>query len=516
MTPQSELEIQGNFVTHPFAELLAEIAQARLTGSLRVSNKERKCVVYFKSGLVVFAASNARSSRLFDILLRREKLSKDDLAQVPNFANDFELAAFLQDKGFLTNQECDRLFSEQIETIIVDIFSWDSGDWTFSSLARIRDGLAYPVNSTKVLADYSRCMNTDKMLSRFRSLEESFSRSAASELHLDLGADEAFVLSRANEGPLTATGLIAVAAMPEVRALHAIYTLWLSGLLIRDDWQPAFSAASVNAMRNAKLEIKTEARVAGVPPPVVVEEKPVEIEKPTAPKAPEITISLEEYLERVENAETYYDILDVDPKADIEELKRSYFSLARNFHPDRYHAEGGETLRRVQHAFTELAQAHETLKNDESREMYDYRIRKELAEREKLGGKQGNASLQAEQARENFDRGFGLLMENRAADALPFLARAAHFAPKNARYRAYYGKALSFDDKQRHKAESEMQAAVRIDATNPTFRLLLAEFFVQVNLPRRAEGELTRLLAIFPSNREGREMLDSLRAKQNG
>ena len=46
-----------------------------------------------------------------------------------------------------------------------------------------------------------------------------------------------------------------------------------------------------------------------------------------------------------------------------------------------------------------------------------------------------------------------------------------------------------------------------------TYRLILAEFFIQVNLMKRAEGELNRLLAIYPSNREARALLDSIRAK---
>jgi len=95
MTSQSELEINGNFHTHPFAELLAEIAQSRLDGSLRVSVEDKKCVVYFKDGRVVFAVSNARSSRLFDILLRQGRLSKEDLAKFPNFANDLEFSESL-------------------------------------------------------------------------------------------------------------------------------------------------------------------------------------------------------------------------------------------------------------------------------------------------------------------------------------------------------------------------------------------------------------------------------------
>jgi predicted Zn-dependent protease len=138
-------------------------------------------------------------------------------------------------------------------------------------------------------------------------------------------------------------------------------------------------------------------------------------------------------------------------------------------------------------------------------------MRKELADHDARAAANGNPNLQNEQASESFERGLNLLIDGKVEESLPFLARAAHYSPKNARYRAYYGKALSSDEKQRHKAESEMQAALRLDSSNPTFRLMLAEFFIQFNLKKRAEGELTRLLALFPSNREARDLLASLK-----
>lgn len=516
MTPQSELEVQGNFLSHPFAELIAEISQARLTGSLRVAEREKKCVVYFKSGLVVFAVSNARSSRLFDIVSRRKKLDPAELSKLPNVANDFEFAVFLQEKNLLTKDECDRLFADQIEAILVDVLSWTKGDWTFSALARIRDGLAYQVETERILINYARTLPVEHMLTRFRSLDERFSLSTASEMERSLTPEEAFVLSRANHGPLRAVDLVQVAAMSESTALQLIYTLWLGGLIVRKDWNPAFSTEAIAAMKNARLELRTEAKLpaqAMPSTPATAEKVPTQVAKPETPA--DAAITLDEYLRRVENSETHYDILGVDTKAETDELKKAYFALARMFHPDRYHAGGGETLRRVQNAFTMLAQAHETLKSTESREVYDYRMRKELTEREKreAAGSVGKADLQAEQATENFDLGFDLLMDEQPAAALPFLARAVHYAPKTARYRAYYGKALSFDEKQRHKAEAEMQAALKIDPNNPTFRILLAEFFIQFNLLKRAEGELNRLLALFPSNREARDLLESLKAR---
>lgn len=511
MTPQTELEITGSFYAHPLAELIAEIMQSRLNGSLRGSDKEKKWIIYFKGGKVVFAVSNARSARLFDILLRRNRLTKQEISGIPNFSNDFELAAHLEGKNLLSKSECDQLFSEQILGIIVDALTWHAGDWTFSSLARVRDGLSFDINIRQLLVNYTRCMPVDLVLGRFRSLDERFVRSQASAMEINLDTDEAFVLSRAEEAELSAADLVSLAALNEARALHVIYTLWTCGLLLRKNWRPAFAAGQIAAMKGARLELKREAKVPTVPQPVV-EEKPTD-QTDIAPteKEQEVTISVEEYLDQVENAETFYDILGVDSDAGTEELKRSYFRLARNFHPDRYHAEGGETLRRVQQAFTELAQAHETLKNDASREMYDYRMRKELAEREKLRESGGERDLRTEQATEHFDKGFSLLMEAEVERALPFLARAAHFAPKVARFRAYYGKALSADEKQQHKAEGEIQAALRIEPDNATFRIMLAEFFIQNNLLKRAEGELTRLLAKYPTNREARELLETLK-----
>jgi curved DNA-binding protein CbpA len=517
MTPQTELEVQGNFLMHPFAELIAEIAAARLNGSLRVSEKEKKCIVYFRSGEVVFAVSNARSARLFDILLRRNRLKKEDLGQIPNFANDHELSAYLQDKGYLTKRDVERLFTEQIEGIIIDLLTWPSGNWTFSSLARIRDGLSFQVDTRRMLVDYARCMPEPQLLARFRSMDETFERSELPETAFELTADESYVLWCTNAGELSASNIAAVSSYNEAKALHLIYILWLAGLLERQNWQPAFSPEAVHAMKRAKLELRREAKLPGVPDtvPEVTAETAGSDAGTKQPAIPEMTLSVDAYLDRVENAETYYDILGVDTRANIAEIKRAYFAMARMFHPDRFHAEGGDILRRMQSAFTELAQAHETLKNTETREVYDYRMRKEIAAREKnrAQGVSGNARLQIDQAGESFQAGFNLLMDGKYEEALPMLARAAHYDPKNAKYHAYYGKALAEDQKQRHKAESEMQTALKLDPDNPTFRMMLAEFFVKNNLLKRAEGEVTRLLAKFPSNREAQNLLASLKTK---
>lgn len=508
MTPQSALEISGNFLTHPFAELAAEIREASLDGSLRCSYGEIKCVFYFKKGRLKYGVSNQRSSRLFDMLMRRGRLTREDLAKIPNFQNDHEFVAFLRSTNFLSVSDANDLFVEQIEAIMVQVLGWPDGKWTFTPLARLRDGLEFDVKVRKVLVDYSRILPIPTILARFRSLNEEFRISGDQSRDVDLQLSEVKLLSRFGTDSRKASEVIEHSNVSESEAIRILYTLWLGGFLIRDEWNPAFSEISVAKMLGARLELKQEAKLTIVAAPSQKTEPAKSIEEKPEPVVE--VISLEEYLKRAESAVTFYDLLGVDAKADVGEIKRAYFFLAKQFHPDHFHKSGDAILARVQAAFAQLAQAHETLRNESSRETYDFKVRKEIADkerRERSSGTYEELTVQMQQAAESFDQGFTLLMDGHPEAAETFLARAAHFAPKVAKYHAYYGRSLAANEKQRHKAEAEMQTAIKLDGNNPTYRLMLAEFFIQMNLTKRAVGELNRLLNIFPSNKEAREML---------
>ena len=205
--------------------------------------------------------------------------------------------------------------------------------------------------------------------------------------------------------------------------------------------------------------------------------------------------------------------LGIEPSAKVQVIRKAYFRLAKQLHPDRYHSESPELLARIESAFTELAQAHETLKNNDSRQGYDIRMRQAQRDKEAGPASSGESSRQEEQAAKDFERGFDLQLNGDLEEALPYLPRAAHYSPHNARYHAYYGKALAADENQRHKAENELATAIRLDPQNDSFRLMMAEFFIRYKLLKRAEGELKRLIASSPDNRQARALLDSLAVK---
>ena len=523
MTSQNNLEIKGNLREHPLAELLIEISQVRLTGSLRLNNESQKIVVYFDGGEVIFAVSNARAFRLFEMLLRDNKITKERLLKFSDFTNDFLLGQNLIKDNLFSKSEIDVLFVRQIEDILKNGFDLLDGDWNFSPLVRVKGGIRFKVESNRILMEYARNLTDEAVAFRFRHLQEIFGTKSAPPVHIDLSPQESFVFSRFENPGLSVEDVKVLSGLSHSETLKILYTLWLGGFLNRQKWDMAFSdrktskilSASISLIKGQEVSASSESQpVRYEMPETSHAEAPIEETKQVVEK-----ISLDGYLAQVENASNFYEILDVEPKTVQTEIKQAYFSLAKRFHPDLFHKEAdAELQQRVQQAFGKLAQAYDTLRHEKTREVYNYKIRKDLETKEKrqktnFGSENADNQKQFEQALDDFEQGFSLLMDEEFETAIPFLARAAHLANNNARFHAYYGKALSSDKNQRHKAEAELQTAVKLDEKNPSYRLMLAEFFIEVGLSKRAEGELNRLLAIFPDNKEATILLDTLRTK---
>ncbi|MBK9155250.1 MAG: DnaJ domain-containing protein [Chloracidobacterium sp.] len=522
MTAQNPLEHYGTFSDYPLAELLVEIGQAKLDGSVRLSNGELRSIFYFRDGSVAYAVSNAREHRLINFLIETHVLDRAGLAGLPKCTNDVELAAALVQTGTLTAGQVNEAVVGQIEKIVIDVMQWPAGEWHFSPLVRSRDDLNYPVNIHKVLINYARCQPMSAVTARFKSMAESFLRTELPAEEVYLQAHEDYVLNRFGEEPKKIQDLTLECGLPENGFLHALYVLWLGGLLERMSWNSAFSENRLCAIRNAQIARVKQAKAVSIDqdaPASVPDGKAERIikDEPAVPQAPAVPdITPEEYLARVEGAATFYDILGIDSKAGVPEIKAAYILLAKLFHPDRFHRAEEDLQARIQLAFAKVQSAYDTLRSAEARENYDFRVRKELETRAKLKAQGVNVDdgvdVKKEQGLENFEVGLSLLMDGDHEGATPFLARAAHYNQDNALYRAYYGKALSYDENKRHKAEGEMQAAVKLDPANPKIRLMLVEFLMENNLLKRAEGELNRFLQIAPDHAEARRLLEKLKA----
>ncbi len=509
MNSPNNLEINGDLTTYPLAELLAEILQSGLDGSLRLAQNANKAVIYFKAGEAVFAVSNQRQHRIFEMLLASGLLTKQALVGITDFTNDLVLLKALEEKQIMPSTEVDLLARRQIEIIVRQALVWTGGEWTFSPLAKIKEEMCRPIDARGILLELARALSKETTARRFRSLKECFARADRPPAHINLRPEEAFLLSRLDQTPAGVDEIRSMSAMPEADMLQALYTLWLAGFLRRENWNSAFTTERVSSILAARLELKKPAPAPAQP----AAPTPEPAEPPQTPGE----LTLEKYLAQVEGGDTYYQVLDVPHRASADEVKQAYFRLAKRFHPDLHRQADAKTMQRLQGAFSELAHAYETLRDKEKRETYDFKLSKLLKELDRLGALENKPVVEQQktltEASEIFEHGCRLLDTEQHEEALAFFARALNLAPNVARYHAFYGRALAADKNQRFKAEAELQAAIKLDPPNPEYRLMLTQFFIQYNLLKRAEGELGRLLAVAPGHREAVALLDTLRNK---
>jgi len=238
---------------------------------------------------------------------------------------------------------------------------------------------------------------------------------------------------------------------------------------------------------------------------------------------------LKEFLDLLSRATNHYEVLNLEVSADADEVKQAYYSLARRFHPDRFHELARTPIHaRLESAFARITQAHEMLSDPDHRANYDLKIAAlkrvsnlsatptdiSMKAAASQNGAAGNASEDAALAEKLFQEGAAALQLGHTNAAIASLSAAARMAPNQPRYRAYYGRALAVQTQTQRMAEAELQAAVKLDPANATYRVLLAGLYRNLGFARRAIAELERALVIDPQNADAQKMLRLLEANK--
>jgi curved DNA-binding protein CbpA len=326
------------------------------------------------------------------------------------------------------------------------------------------------------------------------------------------------VLSRL-DGPMRLNELIALSGLRELDARRTIYGLALGGFLERQHWPSALQRTEGVASKSVHPTQGGTAKAELVSTPVEIAGQSDAAE-------------LDELFAKLDRAESHYEVLNVEATAGAAEIKRSYYALARRYHPDRFHMQAGTELHtRIESAFARIAQAYITLGDAALRSSYDVKLASRervrqfaqdaprahpagparTAASENTGG-DSSAGGDWERAEDSFQEGFAALQQGQTKLAITNLAAAARIAPQEARFRAYYGRALAAVEDTRRLAEAEMQAAIKLDPENPSYRVMLAELYCDLGFFRRAEGELKRVTSRDPNNPAAHKLMRRLEA----
>lgn len=491
--------MDGQLSEQPLAELMREISAKSLGGRLRLENNRVQVVAYFENGEFVYAASNVRTLRLREYLLKSNLVTEQTLKQFNDRVSDSDVIKVLCAQKLLTPGAAEQIQVKQVSDVLRRALLWTEGTWHFDSRSHLNDAYELKINVGSLLLDTGRRLPAKFAVSRFRNPGEVITPLPAPLVYDNLLPAEVFLLSRVDR-PTALQDLISISGMSEEETLQIVYSLALGGLLKRENWKSAF--------RDPKP----------APPP--------EPEKESTPRREQSEVDLEQiesFLARVKNAQTHYEVLEVNWDVSAESLKTVYYQLARLYHPDRFRRSYPAVVSRLESAFARITQAYDTLRDDSLRASYNSKIeaRRKAAQLTDSAPKVSQESIaegeaepavsKAGRAAEQFKEGIAALELGERKVALGLFASAARAVPNDPRYRANYGRLLARDERTRRAAEAELTAAIKLDPGNAEYRVILAELYRDLGLKLRAKGEAERAVAADPNHQRARELLRELK-----
>ena len=210
--------------------------------------------------------------------------------------------------------------------------------------------------------------------------------------------------------------------------------------------------------------------------------------------------------------ENYYQILGVEPKATVEEIRESYFSLAKDFHPDRVSSLGlQDVAKQAEEIFRFINEAHSTLSDRNKRIEYD----KELREGSKK--QEVHDALAAEFA---FQKGLVLLRKKNFPEALTCFQDAFRLNPKEGEHLGYIGWTLFSDPKADRKVllpkvKEQLLKAIHISPTSATCHYFLGEVYLALGEERRAFTCFDKVLEIKPDHLEATRHMRIIRMRKD-
>jgi curved DNA-binding protein CbpA len=499
--------MKGRLSDQPLAELIREISAKGLSGTLRLEHERAQTAVYFDKGEVIYAAANLRTLRLREYLNKRGIGSAQDAAALSNNLSDLDLAAALIASGTLKQRDIDSLLEILAGDVLRVALLWTEGAWDFNVLARLNNPVRLKLDTPSLLREAAQRMPVKFVSARFRNPSETMSRSSEVPRKSNFLPAESFVLSRLDK-PTSLADLISFSGLPESEAQRIIYGLALSGLVKREYWQNAFRTESA----------KTTPERSGSRAAPVATSDAQQTDNWTSASIEDN--DLDTFLQRLSKATNHYEVLEMPPGAKTSEIKDAYYGIARRYHPDRFHLKSGTKVHgQISSAFARVTQAYETLMNPNARAAYDQTLQRaqlfaasqatradEVERVEELDF----AVAETQGAEYSFREGVGALQQGRISAAVTYLSNASRLEPQEARYRAFYGRALAANENTRRLAENEIQAAVKLEPANAAFRTMLAELYFELKFHRRAQTELDRALAIDPNNATAHSLLRKL------
>jgi len=461
--------MKGRLQDRSLESLMRDIQSRGASGVLTLTRGAIKKQICFVKGTVRFAASNLKEDRLAEFLIRSWALPEDQVREAEGKLEGRRLAEMLIASGALDPEMMRNHVRAHTLDVICPCFEWKDGDYRFQDgVPNIVGEMAADIVAQELALERARRQITgaqvEKVLSqKHMAIVPNRRPSGREDKPLKIPTTETFILERAASAT-TLEDLLRLSPQGEYEIARATAVLLQSGLIDLEKPQNVQSGPLYDTLRPGS---KPTAAAAA---------------KTAADAVPAEVRYYQQMYDLMIGAD-FYKTLSVDHDASPEEVRRAYYHLAKEIHPDHFLSPPLDALHsRMEELFSQVLEAYNTLVSPEARARYDTeRAQSATAPRQA-------SSDQQMMAKQNFVRGRMLVDENKPAEALKWLQNAVDVEPNKPEYQRLLALVQAKNPRLRREAEEHFLKAIELDPAR-------ADTYLQLGLLYRRTGEMDKAVA---------------------
>jgi curved DNA-binding protein CbpA len=405
---------RGSLAATPLPQVLRRIFLDGLKGTLRLVRRDEIRNLFFEKGELRTATSSREGQKIGAFLKRRGWITDKDLAwalETVARKGRARLGRILVERGLVSRSVLDAEMRRLVEEIVFSTFEWDQGEYRFEPSPGILDPDVVLALSTAaiVVEGIRRLPESDAFRQRLgdgKRIPVLAGDPLSRYQYLPLTPQEAYLLSRV-DGTQDLDALLKLGGASRAAAAKTLYALLSCGLV---EWSDGSASTATEAPEPLNVEVSAQ---------------------PAVP-APGYADMVRGTYRRIDWL-THYELLGIDPVAQLEQIRKAYFERSRAFHPDlRHRPDLADCQKELETVFARLRAAYETLSNARERAEYDASL-SAPADLTIDAGSDPKACL--EMAARSYTRARQLIDAKDFHPAVEMLREAIRFVPNNAEYR---------------------------------------------------------------------------------
>lgn len=457
----TEIPFKGNVKAVSLPKILTYLNRKRKTGTLFLKTPVFGKKVYLVKGDAIFASSTYEDDRLGEMLIKAGKITMEQYDESVELLKNTgkRQGAILVDLGHLTPKDLFWGVKYQVREIIFSLFLLEDAEYEFIedeipeqeviTLKMSMGNLIY--EGVKRIDNWTRIRNE---MPETETVLKLSTDPATLFQDVELGAQDRKILSLI-DGAKTIKELIDSAWIGSFEGLKILYVLWSIGVV------------------EEKKEVPQEV------------EETISLEEMLQPSSEDEHIfsmkidGLYSSLERL----SPHELLDVDESSNEETIKKNYYNLTREFHPDRSFNTTDPSLKdKLTAIFDALTKAYAEIKD---------RAKTEVSQEEITIAGTGA---------QHFKRGVEAFKKGKFRKAVDSFRSATGTEPKNAKYWSYLSLSLSKLPDMSEDAKKALLEAIQIEPKNADHYANLGLMYVRQGMKKKAREEFEKALAIDPAN----------------